>query len=639
MAIRRSRGLNPTVSARSIVLPMLLLASSPSALLAQGVFRGPYLNNVTPDAVTVIWESPTPTTGVVRYGLSGALSSSVGSTTPSTHHEVRLTGLSAIAPSGSELAYELEVQGTIYPGRFKTAVVGNAPFSFIVYGDNRSSPAQHQVVIDALLQEMPSVHFALNTGDLVSNGEDEGDWDLFFPVAAPFLASTPLFVAIGNHEVDGGSWDVTRRLFEQPTAVPPASNEEGYYHVVYGNVELIVLNVEVDSLYTISLLAGAQEEWLEEVLATRPAGVDHRFVFLHQGPYSSKVGRNGNFWLRQWLDRFRDAGVDVIFSGHDHYAERGFTENGLYYVIHGGGGAPLYETLGPRVTSDHTIIYGESRLGYARVDIDGPRAYVAIKGIGGELIDAFTYGDTAAPACASASDCGAPPVNGCPGGAWACERSACRFACGAGSGSLITCLTDSACQQSIGAQCPGTVSCEHPSLNPTSWYCDCQLPPDCTTDGDCQGRASPIPGCTGTWACVDDVCEFTATMCMPVEDAGTSPDAAEPVGDAGGGSPDAAEGHPDAASIPVPPDSGSLVPLPDAAPVALDAAVEAAADAGPADTGAGELPPIAETSDGCGCGATRPASSGAGGATGAPWLLVAGLLLLGALRVRGRAGR
>ncbi|MCK6544840.1 metallophosphoesterase [Myxococcota bacterium] len=579
-----------------VALPfVLVLSAAPRAAEAQGVFRGPYLNDVTSDAISVLWESPAPTTGTLRYGAPGALVQSAVSGPASTHQEIRITGLSAIVPAGGEIQYELDVDGTTYGGRFKTAPSGRTPFSFIVYGDNRSSPEQHQVVVEALLQEMPTVSFAINSGDLVSSGQRESDWDAFFPVAAPFLASTPLFVAIGNHEVALNRWDVTERIFRMPTDVPPASNSESHYKVVYGNVELIVLNVEVDSLYTIGLLAGDQEDWLEQVLASRTIGVDHRFLFIHQGPYSSKLGRNGNFWLRQWLEQLAAADIDVIFSGHDHYAERGFTENGLYYVIHGGGGAPLYETLGPRVTDDHTIMFGESRLGYARVDIDGPKATVTIKGIGGETVDQFSYGDAQSPACTQASDCGAVPINGCPGGAWDCVDHACRFACPAGAGSLIACLTDGACEDSIGAQCPGTATCEHPSVNPLAWYCTCNLPPDCATDTDCANRASPIPGCTGTWACVTEVCEFTTVMCLPVdggvvEDGGTSDGGIEDGAIVDAGSEDATVA--DASAV------DAAAPTPDAG---LGATTDAALGDG------GPLAPGDES--GCGCTAARSAPS------------------------------
>ena len=592
----------------------LLLSTVSVAHADPGAFRGPYLNDVRADGITVLWESPTPTTGVVHYGVNSPNEMTAASSTPALHHEVRLIGLSGMAPPGSQFVYELEVDGQRYPGSFYTAVQGDTPFSFLVYGDNRSSEPQHTAVVDALLAEMSEARFIMSTGDMVSDGDDESHWDTYFQIEAPFLARMPVYLAIGNHEVDSLRWDIGQRVFAPPTDVMPASNDEAFFHFIYGNVQLIVINAEVDGLFTglLSFLAGDQEDWLEEVLDNRPPGVRHRFVFIHKGPYSSKRGRTGNFWLRQWLDDLKAADVNVIISGHDHYAERGFAENGLHYLIHGGGGAPLYDTLGPRVVNDHSIIYSESRLGYVLVSIDGPRAEFEIKALDGTVVDRFVYGDQAMPECASETDCGAPPVNGCPGGSWECAHEACRFTCDSGMGGLITCFTDRQCENMIGAQCPGTAVCESPSNNPLDRYCRCDVPPECTMASDCAGRPPPIPGCVGTWDCMDDVCEFLpdsvcdepdAGMSMPDADVAdaTAPDASTSAEDAttadaataDATSPSDAVVADDAASA-----NDATAPATDAGVVAGD---DAEVDAGPAPT-----LPVAE--DNCSCAATAERS-------------------------------
>ncbi|MBI2375073.1 MAG: metallophosphoesterase [Deltaproteobacteria bacterium] len=561
--------------------------------LAQGaVFRGPYLQNVTSDAITISWESPTPTSGIVRYGLGAPSEQLVASGAAARHQSVRLSGLSGLAPSGARFVYELEVDGVRRAGSFRTAATGAQPFTFLVYGDNRSSRPQHEAVVEALMSEAEEIRFAINTGDLVSDGETESDWDQFFEVEAPFLARTPMFVAIGNHEVSGTStWDVTRRIVEHPTTVPPASSDEAFYHFVYGNVEIIVVNVEVDHLYTFSLLAGAQEEWLESVLGARPAGVDHRFLFLHQGPYSSKPGRNGNFWLRQWLDQLTPE-IDMIFSGHDHYAELGFARTGIPYVVHGGGGAPLYDTLGVRVTSDHTIIYGESRLGYVLVDVDGPSVRVTIKGIDGSTVASHAYGESP-PECVAPVDCGPPLPTSCPEGAWECHRGACRFSCPE-SGSLIMCLNDDACVRSIGSFCAGTPTCERPGLDPRQWYCQCNVPPDCQADGDCAGRPPPVAGCVGTWSCQSEACEFSPTRtCEEPRDAGLQRDASSDASVSLDGSVvDARAGLDAFAGVDASPVADALA---DAAPIE-DAPTAAISDAGASDT---RGPAPADSSCGC----------------------------------------
>jgi hypothetical protein len=295
--------------------------------------------------------------------------------------------------------------------------------------------------------------------------------------------------------------------------------------------------------------------------------------------------------MRQWLDALEAGDVDVIFSGHDHYAERGWTKNGLYYVIHGGGGAPLYDTLGLRVTNDHTIVYGETRLGYVLVNVDGPRVEVILKGLNGVVVDRFEYGNMQMPACSTAADCGAPPANPCPGGAWECRENACVFA-GCGGTGLVACRNDADCVDEIGDVCDGTPICERPSINPLEWYCFCDTPPECAVDVDCNGMEPPIPDCPGTWACVSEVCEFTPDTICDDPDGG--------VRDAGDTPVDAGVDPADAGVID-PPDASA----PDATP--------GERDAGESETEKPAVdPPQAE---GCACSATPSAATSA-----SPWI-------------------
>ncbi|MBI4816734.1 MAG: metallophosphoesterase [Deltaproteobacteria bacterium] len=603
-----------------------LLTLLGSQAFAQGaVFRGPYLQDVSSDGISIVWESPNPSTGVVRFGVANPTARTISGGGPARHQSVRLSGLTQLAPPGSKFTYELEVDGVTRAGTFRTAPAPGTPFTFLVYGDNRSSRPQHEAVVQALVAEMDSVAFAMNTGDLVSDGQSESDWDAFFEVEAPFLAHTPFFVAIGNHEVELTSWSVTERIVEHPsTALAPASSSESFYHFQYGNVELIVVNVEVDNLYTISLLAGAQEEWLERVIGTRPPGIDHRFLFIHQGAYSSKPGRNGNFWLRQWLDSLKPE-IDVIFSGHDHYAELGFSRTGIPYVVHGGGGAPLYDTLGPRVTNDHTIVYGESRLGYVLVDVDGPEVQITIKGIDGSTVSTFEYGSASAPECLSPSDCGPPLLTSCPDGAWECHRGACRYEC-SDSGSLFGCLSDNACAQSIGSYCSGEATCEKPGIDPRQWYCLCNVPPDCSTDGDCAGRPPPVAGCVGTWGCVGQACEFSPTTIC--EEPTTSMDASVDASVDGAVS-DAASGV-DAVAIPDATTGPDVSLLGDDARASEDAASQVSdASASNPDAGQDEGTGEPEATSGCGCASTGRGALGV-------WALMA-LMAMASRRLRGPA--
>ena len=58
--------------------------------------------------------------------------------------------------------------------------------------------------------------------------------------------------------------------------------------------------------------------------------------------------------------------VTAIFSGHDHYYERGFSESGIPYVITGGGGATL-----EKVTEAFRIILEDPKVKAILVNIFG----------------------------------------------------------------------------------------------------------------------------------------------------------------------------------------------------------------------------------------------------------------------------
>jgi acid phosphatase type 7 len=71
-----------------------LLVSSALPLGAAQVLRGPYLQNGTPQSVTIKWRTDEAAESIVRYGTNLAdLSDLRGSLVATTNHEVRVTGL------------------------------------------------------------------------------------------------------------------------------------------------------------------------------------------------------------------------------------------------------------------------------------------------------------------------------------------------------------------------------------------------------------------------------------------------------------------------------------------------------------------------------------------------------------------
>ena len=326
----------------------------PSVSRADGFRKGPYLQNVTLDAITVMFQTSEPTSAIVTFGPTKEYGRSVASGRKRLH-EVRLEGLQ---PS-TIYHYQVVAGGARSPDRrFSTAATTDEPFRFLVYGDNRDGDDAHARVVESMRTDDPDM--VVNTGDMVGNGSSEADWQVFFDIEQSMIAETPIYPVIGNHEVFGSRG---RALFRRYFSLPEDSLfPEQDYSFSFGNARFIVLTAYQN-------FPRGQLQWLREQLedAQSDPAVRHRFVFLHHGPYSSGYHGDNRLAARAGLPGvLRDGEVDIVFSGHDHDYERGRT-SGLNYVVSGGGGAPLYEVDSRRPGAEAF----EATHHHVRVDVVG----------------------------------------------------------------------------------------------------------------------------------------------------------------------------------------------------------------------------------------------------------------------------
>ncbi len=494
-------------SAWLLVVCLLL----PSALGAQVIHRGPYLQRAERNSIVVAWESQDFMSGTVRYGQSPALGLESAASPEGQRHEILLTNLR----EGTTYHYQVyrgeEPLSEVYS--FTTQGGRYEPFRFVLMGDTRSDHAAHASVVEAVRRE-PDLAFVINSGDLISNGEFEDQWDTFFEIEKELMARTVVYPAIGNHDEHEGEAPIYERVFVIPTE---RSSSERYYSFRYGNSEFIVLDhhVEVEPWYLCLLqfkvydecFTRRQDIFIQERLdaARSDASIRHIFVVVHMGPYSSKPGRSGSAQMRAWLARFRAAGVTAILSGHDHYYEHGISGNGIDYVVSGGGGAPLYE-VDPSLVSQlypHTPIVSESIHHYVLVEVDGDAVHMTTRTPDGILVEAFDVGQRTP--CTTVADCVRETPGACAG-AWVCGADAtCQWLCAPPPG----CETVADCPAPPVGSCRGHWECE---LGQCAWLCDGG---ECEADADCDGR-EPLNACWGgRWECPDDVCEW---VCPPPPD-------------------------------------------------------------------------------------------------------------------------
>lgn len=244
--------------------------------------------------------------------------------------------------------------------------------TFLSIGDTRSDHEDHQSVIDAMIDQADEADFYLHSGDMVNDGTSSQEWRYWFGIEGPLMARLPIVPAIGNHDGYRGE----DNGFEERFGVRTFHDWES----PGGNI----LIISVDTHVAITGSRGFNDEqslWLEEALG-RCSDYLLCVVQAHVGPYGAAEGRSGSSQMRDMLDDFQDAGVDLILSGHDHMYERGFTTNQILYITSAGGGAPLYSPRSDPGAQGNTVEVVEARHHFLRVDLDAKAGTARIRAFG-----------------------------------------------------------------------------------------------------------------------------------------------------------------------------------------------------------------------------------------------------------------
>jgi len=295
----------------------------------------PYVQNVTRNSASVLWNTTKPSDTSVSYGITSDLGNTV-SDQSGRKHEVRLSGLKA----DTLYYYQVQDKGPLDDVHtFRTAPDAEATIRFAALGDSGdASDGQYQMAT-IIAKSLPQL--VLHLGDVVYKTGAERQYDSrFYLPYKGLLSSIPFYPSLGNHDVRTDDGQPYLNAFDLPTNNPQQT--ERYYSFDYGPVHFVALDSE---LYAgdHSLSTQAQKDWLKKDLDQRRR--PWTIVFLHRPPFSSSLGPHpgGDARIRQDLvPIFERANVDLVLTGHQHNYERLKPINGVSYIVSGGGGADLY---------------------------------------------------------------------------------------------------------------------------------------------------------------------------------------------------------------------------------------------------------------------------------------------------------
>ena len=333
------------------------------AVQAPRIIAGPYLQNATPDAVTVMWITDKPCLSWVDYGPTPELGSRLQDSrdglldAQEVIHRIRLTGLTPGQPCHYRAVSQEIVLFNPYNVEFGYRVEGDVTqftpprpdadrVSFVTVNDvhNRRDTWKE---LHALAAREP-FDFLVANGDLLSHAQDHNQVTKLFiePATEPLNGARPLVFVRGNHEARGQH---ARHLLDYVDT--PKGNY--YYSFTWGPVHFLVLdggedkpddNKEYFGLVNFEPYLRKQAEWVAEQVKTDAfKQAAFRVVFCHI-PLNATLG--GLDYRNPIIDALNGAGVDLTISGHTHRPAYLEPEGGRDYpILIGGSHEPEKATL------------------------------------------------------------------------------------------------------------------------------------------------------------------------------------------------------------------------------------------------------------------------------------------------------
>ena len=332
------------------------------------------------DEMMVLWQLNSTETCKFKYGTDPSYKDGTITTTEynSDHqHKVHLKGLAV----DEKYYYQVTVNNTsVKEGSFNTGPADNATSAtFFAYGDTRTNINKHDEVAYRILQDIDRNHlkqtFIINSGDLVSKGDEESSWqqEFFNPQythVADLLANLPYMTVLGNHEGQG-------ILFGKYFPYPMFQNNSFYYSFDYGPVHITVIDEEID------FSQGSEEyNWIVNDLSSTKK--KWKIAMMHEPGWSAGGHSNSAEVQNVLQPLFERYGVSFVITGHNHYYARA-TVNNIQHITTAGGGAPLYD---PDDSYPHIVKVDKSNH-YCKIEINNNILHFSAIRSNGTLIEEF----------------------------------------------------------------------------------------------------------------------------------------------------------------------------------------------------------------------------------------------------------
>ena len=292
------------------------------------------------------WTASTPATTELRTFVTGGYQAA-------NVNSVTLGGLVA----GTTYEYQAAA-GDKWPDTVESFTAGapGASQKFFVLGDIQ---AEDTTNITRIFEKLRAggYDFGIQTGDAVDKPTQFTELNgVVGLLNAEQLGSADVIHVLGNHEFEGdGNADIAGSVFALP-----AHSMGSCWSTTYGDVYVAVINYSGN--------AGDMKtaaEWL--VQDAKASDATWKILTVHQPAYYTNA-KGGNAPMTAYIPAAAEAaGIDVVFSGHDHSFARTNplkageidAEDGVYYYICGSSGEKSY-SINSQNVFDYSKVFAKA---------------------------------------------------------------------------------------------------------------------------------------------------------------------------------------------------------------------------------------------------------------------------------------
>ena len=304
------------------------------------------------------WIAITPATTELRTFVTGGYNAA-------NVNSVTLGGLVA----GTTYEYQVAA-GDNWPEKMESFTAGTAGASqkFFVLGDIQAKDTTN---ISKIFEKLRAggYDFGIQTGDAVDAPTNFAELNgVVGLLNAEQLGSADVIHVLGNHEFEGdGNADIAGSVFALPK-----HGMGSCWSTTYGNVYVAVINYS-----GVGSDMKAAAEWL--VQDAKASDAAWKILTVHQPAYYTNA-TGGNASMAQYIPAaVEEAGIDVVFSGHDHSFARTNplkageidAEDGVYYYICGSSGEKSYS-----INSQNVFDYSKV---FAKATTDFNAVYLSVE--------------------------------------------------------------------------------------------------------------------------------------------------------------------------------------------------------------------------------------------------------------------